>query len=337
MNQFCSLLIKQSVDIPPPNDNLSSEKFRVISFHNNKAHAYGHDVATVPSQAFVQWEAAAPIPMVPGIDVLNMSLGLKDGLDQRIRGTAELPVPYIFESWLCRSSSEPCSVQQSLVPIAFFSISSESGVASTLSMDQTIVCGDSATVSAHFAVFGATSKSLTINVNLLCLKCGKMHYTIQEINKASTWYCGTCSVGQYVIDPDTDMCQTCPEGKKTLLKLPNSISSVILSWKFRAHWQIKNQNPESYQTLKLSLNPLLHPKSDIPFIVIIQYNPLKDSEKILETLIRSSHSQPKLCLVCKHFDYDCSVMQVHYVTPTDHSYQRSPIACGNHREEYTAY
>ena len=37
-----------------------------------------------------------------------------------------------------------------------------------------------------------------------------------ETNKAtgSTWYCGTCSVGQYVINPDTDKCQTCPEGKQ---------------------------------------------------------------------------------------------------------------------------
>jgi hypothetical protein len=211
--------MNQSVDIPPPNDNLSAVKFRVISFHNNRAHAYGHDIATVPSQAYVEWDAAASMPMVPGIDVFNVSLGLKDGLSQSIRGTVELPVPYIFELRLCRSSSQLCSVQQSLVPIAFFSINSESGVANTLSIDQTVVCGDSATVSAHFAVFGATLKSLSANVNLWCLKCGKMQYRIQDINKANTWYCRKCSVGQYIINPDKDMCQTCPEGKNVLIFL----------------------------------------------------------------------------------------------------------------------
>jgi hypothetical protein len=206
--------MKQSVDIPPPNENLRNETFRVISFRNNRAYAYGNDVATVPNQAFVLWEA--PASMVPGIDALNVSLGLKDGLGQRILGTSDLPVPYIFQSWLCISSSKQCSLQQSLIPITFISISSESGVASTLLMDQTIVCGESANISAHFTVFGSTSKSLANLVNFRCLGCGNMQYRIQETNKAigSTWYCGTCSVGQYVINPDTDKCQTCPEGKQ---------------------------------------------------------------------------------------------------------------------------
>ena len=209
--------MNQSVEIPPPNDNFGTEKFRVISFHNNRAVAYGHDVATAPNQALVLWDDMAPISMIPGIDSLNVSLVLKDGLGQRIRGTAELPVPYIFKSWLCRSSSNLCSIQESLVPAEFFSIDSESGVASTLSTDHTIVCVDSSTVSAHFAVFGSTSKSLAINVNVHCLKCGKMQYRVQEVNKASVWYCGTCSVGQYVINPDTDLCQTCPQGKTATL------------------------------------------------------------------------------------------------------------------------
>jgi hypothetical protein len=205
--------MNQSVEIPPPNNNLGAEGFQAISFRKNRAFSYGHDVATVPNQAFVLWEPVTPISMVPGIDTLNVRLGLKDGLGQRIRGTTELPVPYIFESWLCGSSSKLCSIQESLVPIAFFSITSESGIASTLSMEQTIVCGDSATVSAHFAVFGALSESLATNVNVACSKCGNMQYKIQQINKASTWYCGTCSIGQYVINPETDICQTCPEGK----------------------------------------------------------------------------------------------------------------------------
>lgn len=223
----------QSIDIPSPNDNLSTVRLRAISFHENRAYAYGHNVATVPNKVFFIWEAASPIPMVPGIDVLNVSLGLKDGLGQTIRGTGELPVPYIFKSWVCRSSSELCGIQQSLVPIAFFSVSAESGVASTLSMDQTIVCGDSGTVSAQFAVYGTTSKLLATNVDVICLKCGKMQYRINEINRAKTWYCGTCSAGKYIINPDTDFCQTCPEGKTAtlifLLLLPVIFSDILLS------------------------------------------------------------------------------------------------------------
>ena len=217
MDQFCALLMNQSVEIPLPKENFDSEKFRVISFHNNRAFAYGHDVATAPNQAFVLWGSATSISMIPGIDTLNVGLGLIDGLGQRIRGTAELPVPYIFQFLLCGSSSELCNIQQSLVPIAFFSISSETGVANTSSMDQKIVCGDSATVSAHFAIYGAVSKSLATNVIVRCLKCREMQYRFQEINKANTWYCGACSYGQYVINPDEDKCQTCPEGETTTL------------------------------------------------------------------------------------------------------------------------
>jgi hypothetical protein len=211
--------MNQSVELPAPNDNFGAEDFQVISFRNNRAYSYGHDVATAPKEAFVLWEAAAAISMVPGIDALNVKLGLKDGMGQRIRGTAELPVPYVFESCLCGSSSKLCSTQQSLTPVAFFPISWEWGVASTLSMKTTIVCEDSATVSAHFAVLGATFKSLSTNVNVQCLKCGKMQYRIekQEINKASIWYCSACIFGQYVIEPETDICQTCPTGKSPTL------------------------------------------------------------------------------------------------------------------------
>ncbi len=221
MDKFCASLMIQSIDIPSLNDNLTIERLRAISFHKNRAYAYGHDVATVPNKVFFLWEGASPISMVPGIDVLNVSLGLKDGLGQIIRGTAELPVPYIFQSWVCSSSSqaESCGIQQSLVPLAFFSVSAESGVASTLPMDQTIVCGESAAVSAQFAVYGTTSKLLATNVDVVCRKCGKMQYRIQEINKANTWYCGTCSVGKYIINPDTHLCQTCPEGKTATLIL----------------------------------------------------------------------------------------------------------------------
>jgi hypothetical protein len=180
---------------------------------NNTAFGYGDSIATLPCDLKVLGDTY--LQMIPGIDFLNVSLYLKDCLDQHIKGTAKLPLPYILDYWSC--SSGRCGIGQTLAPIQFLAFNSESGISHSLTAAQTIRCAlSTSNITAHFGVYGSISDSvqLSSSVTIRCLKCGKSQIRIEDSTAAAKgWVCMPCSAGKYIIDPDRDQCQNCPSGE----------------------------------------------------------------------------------------------------------------------------
>ena len=186
--------------------------FKALDFINNSARGYGNDIATAPKHIVAS--GGMNLSLIPKIDPVNVSLLLKDSFGQIIRGTADIPIPYILEAWTC--SSAACRVQHSLNPIVFFSFDPESGIVDTLASHQTIVCkANYQNVTVFFSVYGSTSSLLTMSFSVNCLSCGASQVRINDFttNENPTWYCKYCLSGQYIINPNRDVCQDCPAGK----------------------------------------------------------------------------------------------------------------------------
>jgi hypothetical protein len=206
-DEYCKTILNRSIGLPT-----SSSSFKVLELVNNSAHAYGNDIATSPYETVAL--GGASLSLVPMMSVVNVSLVLKDAFGQIVKGTSDIPIPYLLESWSC--SSARCRVQHSLSPLKFMSFDSESGIADSLILKQTIPCGrNSSTVTLHFSLYGSTSGLLVESFTVLCLECGTSQVRVNEVttNKAPIWICRQCLTGQYVINQNEDSCQDCPAGK----------------------------------------------------------------------------------------------------------------------------
>ena len=158
--------------------------------------------------------------MVPGIDAMNVGLALRDGFDQIVKGTANVSLPFIFESWLCASGA--CGIEESLGPAFFVPFDSESGISDSLPLYQTIRCVlDSPNVTVKFGLYSSQSASnrvISSAVSIRCSPCGMSEVRVESVSgrsSNSTWYCAPCKEGQYIIDPDKDSCQDCPVGTRS--------------------------------------------------------------------------------------------------------------------------
>jgi hypothetical protein len=185
---------------------------------NNSALGYGDYLATYPLETFVVDSGLAK--MIPGIDVLNASLVMKDALGQIVKGTAEVTMPYILESWSCPQSA--CATKQSQNPHFYIPFDSVSGIGSTFPSNRTIACaiGDPS-VTIFFNLYGAHTQSLPVapsSIDVLCAACDAMQVRtqVQGSNGTAKWQCSPCRAGQYIIDPNQDVCQNCPLGNLDL-------------------------------------------------------------------------------------------------------------------------
>jgi hypothetical protein len=180
-----------------------------LTLFNNTALAYGDDFATTPKELVVLRDLSSG--MIPGIHVLDASLELRDSFEQLVKGTEELPVPYLLESWAC--SARSCPIQQSLMSPLFLSFESESGVSNTAMSESTIKCSpNTPNVTVTLSLFGSSSPLLSKTLQVQCLRCGNSQVRVNEVGKIKSWFCSHCNAGQYIIDSDLYKCQNCPVG-----------------------------------------------------------------------------------------------------------------------------
>ena len=206
------------------------QNINTLTFINNTAVGYGHDLGTQPCKSVLLRNSA--LNMIPGINVINVSVILRDCLDQIVKGTAQLPVPYILELWLCPNAS--CSIEQSLVPLKFMSFESLSGISNSLQAEQSIRCLESSpNVTVQISLYGSSAQTegLMVSVNIMCVRCVQMQYRVfeQAVTGFRTWSCAECRTGQYIIDPEKDSCQNCPLGMVTTVIFSPLSPSLSLS------------------------------------------------------------------------------------------------------------
>ena len=210
IDQLCLGMMEKSIGLPytqnPP---------RLLIFSNNTALAYGGDISTLPCELNVVGYTSTK--MVPGLDLLDVSLALKDCFGHEVKGTSRIPIPYILNCWVC--PSQTCSIEQSLVPFRFLSFDSVSGISSSLAAGQTVLCSNSApNITVHFSVYGPTlsgpqAQLLVSSVNVRCAGCGRSQVRSEgQAQNITVWTCTPCRPGQYIIDPNKDSCQKCPLG-----------------------------------------------------------------------------------------------------------------------------
>ena len=198
--------MSKSIGVPFP-----SSRFRALQLINNSAFAYGNDIATSPYESVVLENTF--LSLIPMINLVNVSLLLKDSFGQKIKGTVDIPIPYILESWVC--SSDACEIQESLSPLTFLTFD-PSGIANSVAVKQTIPCGsNSSTVTLQYSLYGSTSTLLIKKFTVLCVGCDASQERVYEVttNGYPIWFCRFCLAGQYIINPNLDTCQDCPAGK----------------------------------------------------------------------------------------------------------------------------
>jgi hypothetical protein len=214
LDENCATVMNRSIGLPT-----SSFSFKSLQLINNTAYAYGNDIATAPHE-FVAFGSDA-LSLVPMIDILNVSLLLKDRFGHIVKGTADIPIPYILEFWTCPSGL--CKIQHSLSPLSFLSFDPESGIADTLTIKQTIPCGrNNSTISVLFSLYGSTSDLLIEAFTVSCLECGASQVRVNEL-ETSTWFCRACLADQYVVYRQGS-CQDCPTGKSFMNFLADFIN-----------------------------------------------------------------------------------------------------------------
>jgi hypothetical protein len=221
LDEYCATIMNRSIGLPS-----SSYSIQVLKLINNIAFAYGNDIATSPYETVAL--GGASMNLIPMITFVNISLILKDRFGQIIKGTADIPIPYILESWSC--STALCSIQHSLSPLKFLLFDPESGIADALTLRQTIPCGrNSSTVMLHFSLYGSTSILLLETFTVSCLECGISQVRINEftIHEDPIWFCRPCLAGQYIINQNQDSCQDCPTGKSSLTTILEFEINVI--------------------------------------------------------------------------------------------------------------
>jgi hypothetical protein len=203
-------MMKKSIGLPSTQDPIP-----IMVFSNNTAMGYGEDISTLPCLLVVVGDVSTS--MIPGIDLLNVSIALKDCFDNRVKGTSRIPIPYILNFWIC--PSEACSIEQSLSPLKFLSFNSVSGISSSLEAEQTVLCSSSSpNITVYFSVYGSTlsatkTQLLASSASVRCAGCGRSQVrTEQQLQNITAWTCTPCLPGQYIIDPDKDSCNKCPLG-----------------------------------------------------------------------------------------------------------------------------
>jgi hypothetical protein len=201
LDEFCAAVMNRSIGLPT-----SPFSFKALELINNLAYAYGNNIATSPYETVSLGDTS--LSLIPMITPMNVHMLMKDRFGQIVKGTAEIQIPYILESWTC--SSVLCRIQHSLSPLTFLSFDPESGIADTSAFKKIIPCGrSSSTVTVHFALYGSTSRLLIETFTVFCLECGASQVRVNEVESA-IWFCRPCLSGQYVIQ---DTCNDCPTGK----------------------------------------------------------------------------------------------------------------------------
>ena len=216
LDQLCMQMMEKSIGLP--------NVLPAIALVNNSAEGYGNSIATLPVNLEIL--GRQQFQLIPGIDLLNVSLRLKDGLGQIILGTLQHPIPYILDFWLCPSSQ--CTIGQSLAPLKFLSFDSDSGLSNSLAAAQTVRCAYGASnVTAEFGVHG-TNVPLTSSVTIDCRACGTSQVRAKAvIAQVAAWFCVPCLAGQYIIDPDRYSCKNCPAGALVLFSKKRTCISHI--------------------------------------------------------------------------------------------------------------
>jgi hypothetical protein len=207
LDEYCATILNRSIGLPT-----SSAPFKTLELVNNSAYAYGNDIATSPYETVALGDNS--FDLIPMISLVNVSVLLRDTFGQIVKGTSDIPIPYILELWTC--SSARCRVQHSLSPLIFLPFDSTSGIADSSTLKQTIPCGtNSSMVTVHFSLYGSSSSLLMESFAVRCLECGASQVRVNEVitNKASIWFCRPCLPGQYIMNQNEDSCQDCPLGK----------------------------------------------------------------------------------------------------------------------------
>ncbi len=94
LDEYCASLLHRSVGLPT-----SGYSFKALELINNSAHAYGNDIATSPYETVAL--GGAFMSLIPMISLVNVSMLLKDRFGQTVKGTTDIPIPYILQSWTC--------------------------------------------------------------------------------------------------------------------------------------------------------------------------------------------------------------------------------------------
>ena len=79
----------------------------------------GNDVATEP-QNFVLSRLGEHSTLVPGIEAFNITVQLKDGLGQIVKGSSLVPNTRVVTALVCDSGSVKCTISSSLNRQVFF-------------------------------------------------------------------------------------------------------------------------------------------------------------------------------------------------------------------------
>jgi hypothetical protein len=206
VDEYCTALVKSQIGLPSP-----MFSFRAMELINNSALAYGNDIATSPFEIVAL--GSTSMSLVPMINPVNASLLLKDRFGQIVKGTKEISIPYILESWTCPSTL--CNIQHSLNPLAFLSFDPETGIADATASNLMVPCsGNSSTATIYFTVYRSTSSFLTKSFRMLCLGCDASQTRVNDVttNNIPIWFCRPCRPGQYIINPNEGTCQDCPAG-----------------------------------------------------------------------------------------------------------------------------
>ena len=179
-----------------------------IFFHMNSARGHGRDVATAPSRLGVTRERLA---YTPGQTALDLTLSLVDGLGQMVRGSESAPLPYVASLLLCPPDRPACSYSDAILGPWFRSFDAVSGVLRTVPEgNQTIVCPlNRSAVLAVVSLFGSVVPGLSRTVEVACDACSAG----QSRTEAGVgWTCRSCSLNQYVVDPNRHPCRQCAVG-----------------------------------------------------------------------------------------------------------------------------
>jgi predicted outer membrane repeat protein len=205
-----------------------------IFFRGNRAGAYGHDMATNPSQLSIPGPSGvnlgqgadrqaaltdtfrepgypdSRLALVPGQERLNLSVVLLDGLGQVVRGSATRPLAHVLRSLLCAPGPSHCTYSTTLAAPVFAQFDTVTGIARTVEVSQATACSMEGVISVSVSLSESNpSPFLARTIDVACLPCARGQ---SRVELGSVWTCASCAPDQYVIDPNRHPCRPCPVG-----------------------------------------------------------------------------------------------------------------------------
>ena len=208
--EACTGAFGQRLGLPSPHSDYK------LLFRGNTAGGWGDELATQPSRMLF---VSGSREYVPGIDAIDLVVGLEDALGQTVRGSASFANPYVIELLPCVPNAA-CSDLNSLGPGSFYQCN-QSGLCRTRTKTtlSSVLCLANRSEAAVILSCGSLAP---VEVALRCLPCEPgQHMQLQEgggtdlsllASSFHTWSCISCLEGQYIIDPQKDSCQNCPSG-----------------------------------------------------------------------------------------------------------------------------